>query len=216
MTDELDAQADAVRDELATATTELAASVAALVGADDEHPRVAAMARVSAARTVRDRADRVLAAAVAQARAAGCTWQDIGDVLGTTRQAAFQRFGRPIDPRTGNAMDTTATPGADQRAVEIFGQLAGGDSDAVHRDFDDQMAAALTASGLGDTWAQIVAMVGAFERSGEPFARRMGEHTVVDVPLAFEAGDMTGRVAFHPDLRIAGLFVLDPSQTRAP
>ncbi len=90
-------------------------------------------------------------------------WQDIGDVLGTTRQAASQRFGRPIDPRTGEAMDKTVTPGATGRAVEIFAQLASGDWDGVHRSFDQTMADALSTTGLGD-------------------------HAVADVPPAFEAG----------------------------
>jgi hypothetical protein len=210
--DEPDAPAPAAPDEFATATALLAASVTALVGPSGAADRAAAADRVAAARAVRDGADRVLAAAVTAARAAGCTWQDIGDVLGTSRQAAFQRFGRPVDPRTGEAMDRTVTPGADERAVEVFGQLAAGAWDAVHHDFDDRMAGALSASGLGDVWAQIVSMVGGFEGAGEPFARRMGEHTVVDVPLAFEAGAMTGRVTFHPDLRIAGLFILNPDQ----
>jgi hypothetical protein len=35
--------------------------------------------------------------AVDLARAAGRTWQELGDVLGVSRQAAFQRFGHPID-----------------------------------------------------------------------------------------------------------------------
>jgi hypothetical protein len=55
-------------------------------------------------------------------------------------------------------------------------------------------------------------MVGALERSGEPFARRMADLTVVDVPLTFEAAPMVGRISFRPGLRIAGLFVLDPRQ----
>lgn len=38
-------------------------------------------------------ANRDLPGAVAQARTEGATWDDIGRVLGTTRQAAHQRFG---------------------------------------------------------------------------------------------------------------------------
>jgi hypothetical protein len=38
---------------------------------------------------------------VERAREAGRTWQELGDVLGVSRQAAFQRFGHPVDPRTG-------------------------------------------------------------------------------------------------------------------
>lgn len=201
--------------ELESAVAELSSAVAQLLAPVVGDARAQAVNRVVEARRVREGADRVLAAAVARARQAGGTWQDIGDVLGTTRQAAFQRFGRPIDPRTGEAMDTSVTPGASERASEIFAQLADGDWAGVHGDFDERMAAALTASGLADTWAQIIAMVGAFESSGEPFTRRIGDHTVVDVPLSFEAGDMTGRVAFHPDLRLAGLFVLNPDQAGA-
>lgn len=196
---------------LAGARADLDAALARLAGGEVE-TRAGALDRVAAARAVREHADRLLAAAVAQARAAGCTWQVIGDVLGTTRQAAFQRFGRPIDPRTGKEMDRTIAPGSAERASEIFELLTAAQWDAVTQDFDDQMAAALSSQGMADTWAQIVGMVGALESSGEPFARRMGDLTVVDVPLTFEAGDMVGRISLRPDLKIAGLFVLDPKQ----
>lgn len=39
-------------------------------------------------------AEQVLRAAVRAARAAGDSWTVIGTALGTTRQAAFQRFGQ--------------------------------------------------------------------------------------------------------------------------
>lgn len=161
---------------------------------------------------VRARADRVLAAAVDAARAAGCTWQQVGDALGTSRQAAFQRFGHPIDPRTGRAMDRTTLERADERAQAVFAALAAGRWAEAAADFDETMAAQLTPAQLGDTWAVVIGAVGAYERAGEPFVRRQGDYTVVDVPLAFEAGDMTGRVSFHADGRVAGLFVLNPEQ----
>lgn len=61
-------------------------------------------------------AQALLAAAVHRARERGRTWQEIGEALGVSRQAAFQRYGKPIDPRTGEAMNTTALPGADELA----------------------------------------------------------------------------------------------------
>jgi hypothetical protein len=49
--------------------------------------------RIIAAAESLDAARDELRAAVAEARAAGDTWDAIGAALGTTRQAAFQRFG---------------------------------------------------------------------------------------------------------------------------
>ncbi len=49
---------------------------------------------IIAARKGVDDAEAALRAAVAQARAAGDSWTVIGAALDTTRQAAFQRFGR--------------------------------------------------------------------------------------------------------------------------
>jgi len=53
---------------------------------------------VVAARDLSAAAEAALRATVDRARSAGKTWSDIGGVLGTSRQAAFQRFGHPIDP----------------------------------------------------------------------------------------------------------------------
>lgn len=170
--------------------------------------RSAALVRLHGAVAVRTQADGVLAAAVEAVRAANGTWQEIGTALGTSRQAAFQRFGRPVDPRTGGPMDRTVQADAGERAIEIFTALATGDWEGARADFDATMTAALPAAQLADTWATVVGAVGAYGRPGEPFARRQGDLTVVDVPLEFEAGDMTGRVALRPDGRIAGLFVL--------
>jgi hypothetical protein len=168
------------------------------------------LAGIRQALDVRRRADLALAAAVDAARAAGCTWQQIGDALGTSRQAAFQRFGHPVDPRTGRTMDRTTLDGADARALELFAALATARWEDAARDFDPTMAEALPLTKLADTWTTVVSMVGAYERAGEPFVRRQGDHTVVDVPLAFEAGDMTGRVSLDAAGKVAGLFVLDP------
>jgi hypothetical protein len=50
-------------------------------------------------------------------RSAGQTWKGIGQTLGTTRQAAFQRFGHPVDPSTGVHMTRTVPSGAVEQAT---------------------------------------------------------------------------------------------------
>ncbi|NED95865.1 hypothetical protein G1H11_11135 [Phytoactinopolyspora alkaliphila] len=56
----------------------------------------ARMRRIAAARQNMADAEQELRDAVAEARAAGDTWSMIGIALGTTRQAAFQRFGKHV------------------------------------------------------------------------------------------------------------------------
>jgi hypothetical protein len=150
--------------------------------------------------------------AVDAARAAGHTWAEIGDVLGTTRQAAFQRFGRPIDPRTGEPMKAAILPGAADTAVALFVNLAEGNWEAVRGDFDQKVAEALPdAAAVAATWAALAGRYGRYEqRMGQPFTHQLGDYTVVDVPLEFEVGEQVGRVSFSRDGKVAGLFVLPP------
>ena len=53
-------------------------------------------------------------------------------------------------------------------------------------------------------------MVGAYERMGEPLVRQLGDHTVIDIPLTFEAGQMKGRVSYNGERQVSGLFILTP------
>ncbi|MEU8264254.1 DUF3887 domain-containing protein [Micromonospora sp. NPDC048999] len=150
--------------------------------------------------------------AVDAARDAGSTWSEIGDVLGTTRQAAFQRFGRPVDPRTGEPMKSAILPGSAEKAIAVFVGLACGDWEAVRADFDTRVAQALPdADAVAATWAALAGRYGRYEQQmGEPFTYQLGDFTVVDIPLRFEAGEQIGRVSFNPDGTVAGLFVLPP------
>jgi hypothetical protein len=165
---------------------------------------------VAAARQLAGAVEETLRAAVDRARTAGRTWQEIGALLGTTRQAAFQRFGRPIDPRTGEPMSQTLLPGAAAHAVGLLVDYIEGRYDEVRRDFDQTMLDLLDGPKLDAGRAQLASMVGAYEGMGEPFAHALGEFTVVDVPMRFEAADMTGQVSYRQDGKVAGLYVLRP------
>lgn len=175
---------------------------------DDGSPLRALSVALAAVRAAEDR----LREAVDAARDAGHTWAEIGDILGTTRQAAFQRFGRPIDPRTGAPMNAAILPGAADAAVGVFVSLAEGNWDEARRDFDEKVAQALPdADTVAAMWAALAGRYGRYEHQmGEPFAHQLGDYTVVDVPLRFEVGEQVGRVSFSQDGKVAGLFVLPP------
>jgi hypothetical protein len=168
---------------------------------------------VRRARDLDDLSEQVLRLCVHQSRDAGHTWQEIGDLLGVTRQAAFQRFGKPIDPRTGEPMDKTVRMAdAAERAITIVAAVLEGRMDEARGSFNSQVLQAFTDEVRGSALATIAGLVGAFEGfgEGEPFVRRIGDLTVVDIPLRYEAGDMKARVAFDADERVAHMFILNP------
>jgi hypothetical protein len=167
------------------------------------------LALVQAARDVQGKADDLLAAAVQQAREAGHTWQEIGDVLGVSRQAAFQRYGKPIDPRTGTAMPTDPLPGAEELARTVVDDLAHARWAAIRSCFDAPMHDRLTEEGLAEAWAHIIGLAGAYQSHGATETTRAGDFTTTNTPLAFEAGDFVARITFRDDQTIAGLFILD-------
>jgi hypothetical protein len=162
---------------------------------------------VAAARDLSAAAEAALQSAIDRARAAGSSWRDIGEVLGTSRQAAFQRFGHPVDPRTGAYMSHEVLPGAVDRAARIFSWQDGGHWEQIRAEFDAKLRQRLDADRLAGGWASVIGMFGRLERIGEPFARRTGDDTLVDLSLHFEAGDARGIVRFNADGDVAGIAI---------
>ncbi|HEX3751011.1 MAG TPA: DUF3887 domain-containing protein [Streptosporangiaceae bacterium] len=162
-------------------------------------------AAVGAARDLLAAAEAALQAAVDRARAAGQSWRDVGDVLGTSRQAAFQRFGHPVDPGTGTAMTRTVAPGAVERATEFVACFTAGRWEEVLGQLDDRLRERLSAERLASGWAQMTGMFGAFEGTGEVSPVPVGDGAVVDVLLRFEAGEAMLWVHFDDDGRVTGL-----------
>jgi hypothetical protein len=160
---------------------------------------------VAAARNLSAAAEAALQAAVDRARSAGQTWRDIGRVLGTSKQAAFQRFGHPVDPRTGVAMARTVPPGATQQATAFLARFTAGRWEKVLEDFDDLIRQRHDANRLASGWAQMIAMFGSYEGMGEVSPFRVADSIVVDVPLTFEAGEAMAWVRFNLDGKVTGL-----------
>lgn len=174
---------------------------------------------ISTLRVTHDPSGCVVVQAVVQAREADRTWQEIGDVLGVTRQAAFQRYGKPIDPRTGGVMSTSPLPEANELARTVIDDLAHARWAEVSARFDATMSERLADEGLAEAWAHLVGMAGAYEDHGATDAVRAADFTTTNTRLKFEAGDFVARITFRDDQTIAGLFILNPDaadQTAPP
>jgi hypothetical protein len=101
---------------------------------------------------------------------------------------------------------------AAERAVTVATDVLENRMDDARPSFNAEVLAAFTDEVRGDAMATVAGLVGAFEGfgQGEPFVRRVGDYTVVDIPLRYEAGDMKARVAFDAGEKVAGFFILAP------
>jgi Protein of unknown function (DUF3887) len=170
-----------------------------------------ALDAVSAARDLAAAAETALQAAVDRARATGQSWREIGEVLGTSRQAAFQRFGHPVDPSTGEPMSREVPPSAIERAAGFLARFAGARWEEVLEDFDDFMRERHDVNRLASGWAQLIGMFGSYQRMGEISPVLAGDSIVVDVRLDFEAGEAMAWVRFDRDGKVSGLRLHPPS-----
>lgn len=181
-------------------------------------------------RHARDRADDArtrLHAAVAAAREAGHTWAEIGDLLGITRQAAFKRFGTPVDPRSGQPMTPRVLTALRGLTGEVFTALDADDIDRVQALMTPATARALDRKTLQQTWAAVLAETGRLQSVGrvalvEPDGAELTEDdralgmVVARTTLHCEAGEWHARVAFDQDDLIIGLLVVPTERADLP
>jgi hypothetical protein len=160
---------------------------------------------VAAARDLAAAAETALQDAVDRARAVGQSWREVGDVLGTTRQAAFQRFGRPVDPHSGEPMARTVAAEALGRAIAFLARFTAGRWEEVLGHFDDTMRERHDVERLANGWAQLAGMYGGYRGMGAVRPVPVGDGIVVDVRLDFEAGEAMLWVRFDRDGKVSGL-----------
>ncbi len=188
--------------------TELVVSV--LTGAGDAH-RDSVMAAVSATRSLALIVDDTLHALVQQARVEGHTWAEIGELLHVTRQAAFHRFGTAGAPEMIDATDIPPLADAERRALQLARDFLADRIDEVRGEFSERMRERESPALLRSTRAQITRNYGAVLEIGKPSVTSRPGFTVVDVPLACEAGDLRGQITFDIAGQVAGLFFLPVS-----
>lgn len=172
----------------------------------------AMLASLAGTQRLRAVLDDVARALVAEARVEGCTWAAIGEVLQVTRQAAFQRYSGEHHEGAEGATDVPgrAVPEAGQRARILLRQFFVGEWAEMRTDFDERMTVACPAELLASVRSKLQDELGPLVRMRSPAVKVHGGYTVVDVPLVFEGGVRTGRVAFDSAGWVSGFFVLTP------
>lgn len=167
---------------------------------------------------------------VVGARAAGVSWQAIGDALGVSRQAAFKRFGG-ADVHAENENDmVTQTIDLIDRTRAVFERLNAGDYEAVRTQMTYACARTLSKRKLQGVWTQVVTATGRLESSADltvqtadgtnslkRFANRiLANGAIVQATLRHEAGEWIGRVAYNGSGKITGLLIAPPGTRELP
>ncbi|KAB1644925.1 hypothetical protein [Gulosibacter chungangensis] len=170
-----------------------------------------------------------LKATVQRARRDGHTWAEIGTALNMTRQAAFKRFGEVTNPATGKIIKGAlmSIEQITKLTERVFELISAGKYDEleplIHPDVREELPASL----IAETWARVLAEVGAKESlSDSHVALPAGERILEDTQLIgtvvgvttinCEAGEVMGRVAVDDQLRIVGLLLVSPEHTPLP
>jgi hypothetical protein len=141
------------------------------------------------------------------ARAAGHTWAEIGDVLRVVRQAAFQRFGGGRPPSSEDGGMVVAVEGAVEHAVPVLQAFLDGHFDQPRSSFGERMLKACSVELLADVREKVSSEAGEVQALGTPVVSVRDGYTVVDIPVALDRADGIGRVVLDADRQVAGFFV---------
>jgi hypothetical protein len=137
----------------------------------------------------------------------------VSNGVGLATAAATSSTAVRVAVAAGEPTDRTVRmTDASERAIKIVTDVLEGRMDETRKSFNAEVPAAFTDEVRGNGMATVTGIVGAFEGFGEtePFVRRIGDHTVVDIPLRYEAGDMKARVTFDTDEKVAAIVILPP------
>jgi hypothetical protein len=165
------------------------------------------MRAIAATRSLETIVDDTLRALVEQARAAGHTWAEIGEVLHVSRQAAFQRFGGGRRPAGNEDAVEVPVEGAIEHAVPVLQAFLDGRWDDARSAFDARMLDACSVELLADVRDKVRREAGEVQELGNPAITVRDGYTVVDIPIALERADGIGRVVLNADLQVAGFFI---------
>ncbi|HET9016337.1 MAG TPA: hypothetical protein VFN57_12125 [Thermomicrobiaceae bacterium] len=177
----------------------------ALRGEDDDSAGQV-MRAIAATRSLDMIVQDTLRALVDQARAAGHTWAEIGELLHVSRQAAFQRFG---GSRTPPAQDGITRPveGAVDTAVPVLQAFLDARFDDARASFGERMLDACSVELLADVREKVRRFGGEVQELGTPVISVRDGYTAVDIPVALDRADGVGRVVLDADSRVVGFFV---------
>jgi hypothetical protein len=203
----------AERDVMGLMLTTNAQTVADVLHRSGEDTDGSVVAAIAATRSLSVIVDDTMRALVAQARAEGRTWNEIGQVLRVTRQAAFQRFGSAEVP--AESASTRPLKQAAKRTSVLLADFLAGHWNEVEKDFTPKMRQVVPREMLVATKARVDGLWGPLIEEGTALVTVVDGFTVVYLPLKFEIQAASCRAVFSVDGQVAGL-LLSPTGGDGP
>jgi hypothetical protein len=180
--------------------------VADALRADQDDSPGQVMRAVAATRSLDMIVEDTLRALVEQARSAGHTWAEIGQLLHVSRQAAFQRFGSGRRPTLDGGV-AVPVDGAVDAAVPVLQAFLEERFDDARATFGERMLDGCSVELLADVREKVRQFGGEVQALGTPVISVRDGYTGVDIPVALERADGVGRVVLDADRRVVGFFV---------
>jgi hypothetical protein len=187
---------------------ELVAAVLRGTDAADAVEDGSVMAAITATRSLGLVVEDILHALVQQARAEGRTWAEIGELLHVTRQAAFARFGTTETVEPLDETDIPPLEGAEDRARQILNDFLEGRFEQVRATFGGRLHERGSLDLLKTHHSRLERRHGALLEVGTPTINVHFGLTIVNLPLAFERGDIRDRTVFDVDGQVVGFGLL--------
>ncbi|MFZ0043507.1 MAG: DUF3887 domain-containing protein [Solirubrobacteraceae bacterium] len=173
----------------------------------DEQDESQVMRAIAATRSLDALVEETLRGLVEQARAAGHTWAEIGELLHVSRQAAFQRFGGAPRSTAADAAVSTPVDGAVEHAMPVLEAFLDGRFEDARARFSARMLQAVSLELLAEVREKVRREAGEVQAIGTPRISVHDGYTVVDIPVALERADGIGRVALDVGREVAGFLV---------
>ncbi|WP_346845227.1 hypothetical protein [uncultured Rothia sp.] len=143
---------------------------------------------------------------VQQARQNGATWQQIGDAIGITKQAASQRFHRSPAEHSEASLQKIQEE-LNTLAEEAFSTLARNDIDHLHSLMTYLTARQLSKRQVSKVWNQVVEHCGEYIELNNSRIEHSANSFILTYRLRHEHGEPVGQILFNTRKQITGLVI---------
>lgn len=170
--------------------------------------------RITSAEAELHRATAALNDAVSEAREAGATWQQVGDALGVSRQAAAQRF----TPHDATGTEVPGHIAEDLRAntEQLFSALASANYPTVYSFMTYTTGRLLSQRKLARVWQQVIEACGSYQAVKRTVVERYGRNFLLTFRLQHNHGQPVGQIMFNPKLKMTGMMIFNDDSAELP